>query len=121
MSMWKLELDGFPPQWLDVADKFESGQTKLVIRCVDEKAAIAMRFEWYAFKRRLRAAEGDKPADERMYPTLARIKAEVGKLQTGQWAMRLSLRDISVNAHALDDALALSPEELDALDNEFTD
>ena len=119
MSMWKIELEGFPSQWLDIADKFENGTERMLIRCANEKKAETLRFEWYAFKRRLKVADQDKPMEQRMYPTLPRIKAEVGKLKSGEWALRLVLRDVGENASALDEALAATPEEIEALDADF--
>lgn len=118
MSMWNVDLEGFPPQWLDVAGRFEDGHSTVLLRCADERAAMRLRFEWYAFKRKLRATEISRGAD-RLYPALPRVTAEVGQLRSGEWAVRLRLRDLNKSAAALSAALALTPEEVEALDAEF--
>lgn len=119
MSVWNIELEGFPSQWLDIVDRFENGQSTMIIRCEDERAAVTLRFEWYAFKRKLRAIEKDRAADSRMFPTLPRIRAEIGQLRSGAWALRLALRDIGKSAQAIDAALAMTPEEVEELYEEF--
>lgn len=116
MSMWNLEFEGFPPQWLDVVERFENGTKFLYLPAKNEREAIATRFEWYAFKRRLRQLEQER---ERMYPTVPRIKATVGQLRDGRWVLKLAVRDIELTAQALDKALAMTEEEMDELDTEF--
>lgn len=118
MSLWNLDLEGFPPQWLDIATRFEDGQAVLLLKCATEKDALRLRFEWYAFKRKLRNAEAARGA-ERLYPTLPRVTAEVGQLRSGAWAVRLRLRDTNKTAVVLIDALGLSSEELEMLDADF--
>lgn len=104
MSMWKLDLEGFAEQWLDVADRFEAGAKAIVIPTTTPKEAEQLRFEWYAFKSKLRKAEEAKAAEERMYQTLPRIKAELGTTVQGQPALRLILRDVDKTARLLANA-----------------
>lgn len=113
MSMWKMDLDGFPPQWLDVADRFEQGRTRLLLDADSYANAQKLRFEWYAFKRKMRAADGEREVENRMYPTLPRIKAEIGVLANGQWVLKFSLRDMDETARKIDAALACTDEEID--------
>lgn len=119
MSIWQMDLEGFPPQWLDVADRFEKGATRLLLSVANQKEAETLRFEWYAFKRKMRQAEKDLPADKRMYPTLPRIRAEIGQLLGGGWVLRFALRDVCKSAQILESALALSDEEVSEMDTRF--
>lgn len=119
MSIWNLDLEGFPPQWLDVADRFERGQAQVILKVESLNHAETLRFEWYAFKRKLRAAEKDRDPSERMYPSLPRVRAEIGKLATGEWALRFALRDVGKSALALETALAMSEEEMQELAEQF--
>ena len=119
MSMWKLDLEGFPQQWMGIADAFEQGVQRLFVAVEDEKSANKKRFEWYAFKRKLRDAEEGKPLEERMYQVLPRITVEVGKMKDGRWALRFSTRDTGSTARALEAALAMTPEEVERMNAEF--
>ena len=119
MSMWNIELEGFPPQWLDLAGRFETGTTEVYMRCKDEKEAQKRRFEWYAFNRKLRQAEADIPMEQHMYPSVARVSATIGQLRSGTWVLRFALRDIGATAAALEEALSMTPEEVDDIKREF--
>lgn len=99
---WNLPLEGYAEQWMDLVDEFESGRQQKLLPCATLKEAEALRFEWYAFKAKVRKSEADLPYEQRMHPTVSRIRAEIGQMRDGRFALKLMTRDVGRTAQILE-------------------
>lgn len=113
MGMWKVPLKGFPPMWMDIASAFEEGTKELRFFFPTRKSAETFRFDWYAFKGKLQKEEDALPYDQKMFPTLPQIRAEIVDEADDKHYMKLLLRENSATAEIVKKALEEARKQME--------
>lgn len=117
MGMWKVPLEGFSETWMEIINTFEGGADHMNFAFPTLRSAENFRFEWYAFKAKLKKGEDEKPYEKRgMYPTLGQLKAEILERPDATYLVKLLRRDMSLNTRSMEEALQRAREGKDSLD-----